>query len=85
MIELTPQQQAFIRQQIELGEYRDPAEVVGAALELLRERAADREYREDAASIERGLADVDAGRATPVDEGFELLRRRLNLPAEDIE
>ena len=34
MIELTPQQQQFIDTQIALGIFKEPADVVGTALEL---------------------------------------------------
>ena len=35
MIELTPQQQQFIDTQIAMGIFKEPADVVGTALELL--------------------------------------------------
>jgi len=39
-----------------------------------------RERRETTASIERGLADVEAGRTHPASEAFEEFRRGLPRP-----
>jgi Arc/MetJ-type ribon-helix-helix transcriptional regulator len=38
MIELTPQQQQFVDAQVATGAFKEPAEVVGVALELLQQR-----------------------------------------------
>jgi putative addiction module CopG family antidote len=55
MLELTPQQQQFIDAQVATGMFREPSEVVGAALSLLSER--QREYSQLTSAIsqiERG-------------------------------
>ncbi|MGL4513480.1 MAG: ribbon-helix-helix domain-containing protein [Lacipirellulaceae bacterium] len=80
MIELTPEQQAFVEHQVEIGAFGAPAQVVQAGLELLREAADRREHAETIASIERGRADFAAGRVLPLDEAFERIRRSLGLP-----
>ena len=41
MIELTPQQQQFVDAQVATGVFKEPAEVVGVALELLQQRQSE--------------------------------------------
>jgi putative addiction module CopG family antidote len=50
MLELTPQQHQFIDAQAATGMFREPTEVVGAALALLSER--QKEYAELESAIE---------------------------------
>ena len=55
VIELTPPQQEFIAAQVAAGFFKEPAEVVGAALDLLQQR--QREYeqlRTAVGQVERG-------------------------------
>ena len=59
MLELTPQQQQFVDAQVATGMFREPSEVVGAALTLLGER--QKEYSELTTAIgqvERGEYEV---------------------------
>jgi putative addiction module CopG family antidote len=63
MIDLTPQQLEFIEAQVSAGIFKKPAEVVGAAIELLQQR--QREYdqlRTAIGQVERGeyeLLDIE--------------------------
>jgi putative addiction module CopG family antidote len=61
MLELTPQQLQFIDAQVASGMFREPTEVVGAALALLNER--QREYAQLGSAIEQ----VERGEYSPID------------------
>lgn len=55
MIELTPQQQQFIDAQVAAGVFKEPSEVVRAALDLLQRRQGEYEKLQTAiAQVERG-------------------------------
>ncbi len=51
VLELTPQQQQFVDAQVAAGIFREPSEVVGAALNLLNER--QKEYDQLKSSIDQ--------------------------------
>jgi putative addiction module CopG family antidote len=68
MLELTPQQLQFIDAQVASGMFREPSEVVGAALSLLSER--QREY----AQLESAIEKVERGEYKPLDA--EDIKRR---------
>jgi putative addiction module CopG family antidote len=68
MLELTPQQQQFVDAQVATGLFREPSEVVGAALSLLIER--QREY----AQLESAIEQVERGDYEPLD--VEDIKRR---------
>jgi len=58
MIELTPQQQQFVDAQVAAGAFREPSEVVRAALDLLQQRQGEYEKLKTAiAQVERGEFD----------------------------
>ena len=76
MLELTPQQQAFIDSQIAAGVYHNPEEVLQAGLDLLRQK---NEESETLDSIKRGLADMEAGNTLPADEAFIEIRQQLGI------
>lgn len=61
MIELTPSQQDFVEAQVATGVFRDPGEVLQAALELLSSRQQEYALLKDAiAQVERGeVAELD--------------------------
>jgi len=61
MIELTPKQQEFIDAQIATGVFKQPAEVVGVALDLLQQR--QREYDQ----LQTAIAQVERGEYEPLD------------------
>ena len=66
MIELTPQQQQFVDAQIATGVFKEPAEVVGVALELLQQR--QREHEENVRNeLSKGIAALEAGERVPWD------------------
>jgi len=69
-ISLTPQQDAFVEQVVESGEYQNASEAVRDALRALQQRR-----QEDAAKLKAlraqinvGLADLERGDYTVVDE-----------------
>lgn len=69
-ISLTPEQDAFIDEMLEAGEYRNASEAVRDAIRALRQRRA-----EDALKLERlrrgidaGLADLERGDYEEVDD-----------------
>ena len=68
MIELTPQQQQFVDEQVATGIFKEPAEVVQAALELLQQRRS--EYDQLSTAIEQ----VERGDFAPLD--IEDIKRR---------
>jgi putative addiction module CopG family antidote len=68
MIELTPQQQQFIDAQVAAGIFKEPTEVVGAALDLFRER--QKEYER----LKGAIAQVERGEYSPLD--IEEVKRR---------
>jgi putative addiction module CopG family antidote len=61
----------FIRQQVASGRYRDESEVVSDALRLFEERC-DRAWDEVLAAIDKGEADIAAGRSTVLKTEDEL-------------
>jgi putative addiction module CopG family antidote len=68
MIELTPQQQQFVDEQIAAGLFSEPSAVVGAALGLLEQR--QREY----SRLQSAIAQVERGEYAPLD--IEEVKRR---------
>ena len=80
MIELTPDQQAFVDQQIAAGAYREPAEVVQAGLDALRREAERREYEETVEDVKQALQEYEQGQGMSVGEAFEGIRQDLGLP-----
>ena len=63
MIELTPQQQQFVDAQVATGVFKEPAEVVRVALDLLQQRQVEYDRLQTAIEqVERGdyeLLDID--------------------------
>jgi antitoxin ParD1/3/4 len=72
--ELGPQLEGFVSKLVETGRYNSKSEVVREGIRLIQ----DREMRLEAldASISRGLADADAGRAKPATEVFDRLEAK---------
>jgi putative addiction module CopG family antidote len=68
MIQLTPQQQQFVDAQVAAGVFKEPAEVIGVALDLLQQR--QREYDQLTAAINQ----VERGDYAPLD--IEDVKRR---------
>lgn len=65
----SPDLEAFVREEVNSGRFRDADAVVVHALQLLK-----RERDEAIAGINEGLADVAAGRVQPLSEAFDELR-----------
>lgn len=61
---------------VETGEYTSEADVLRDAVSALERR------RHELASIEAGLADVDAGRVKSLEDFDRDFRKRHNLPAD---
>ena len=59
-VQLTPDQEAFVRQGIERGEFNHPADAVRAALRLWEER--ERSRAEIRAAFDEAEADLASGR-----------------------
>jgi antitoxin ParD1/3/4 len=72
--ELGPQLEGFVAKLVETGRYNSKSEVVREGIRLIQ----DRELRLAAmdASISRGLADADLGRAKPATEVFDRLEAK---------
>ena len=72
---LSPDIERFVREQIDAGSFRSPVEVIE---EALRQMKADQaELDEIRQKIDRGLADVEAGRTfSPEEARAELKARR---------
>ncbi|MGO4832262.1 type II toxin-antitoxin system ParD family antitoxin [Rhizobiaceae sp. 2RAB30] len=78
--DLGEQLEAFVSKMVSSGRYNSKSEVLREGVRLIQER----ETRLAAlnASLERGLADAEAGRVMPLDEAFERLRARLEIDDE---
>ena len=78
--DLGKQLEAYIQQLVEAGRYGSKSEVLREGIRLIQ----DRETRLAAldASIARGLADVEAGRAAPADGVFKRLEDKYRAMAE---
>ena len=59
------------------GRFNSKSEVLREGVRLVQEREARLAALD--ASLARGIADADAGRTIPLDEGFDRLRVRLAL------
>jgi antitoxin ParD1/3/4 len=73
--------EAFIQAQLASGRYHDESEVVRDALRLMEDR--ERRLAAVDAAIERGLADVDAGRVHDADAVFDALEDRYTRMARE--
>lgn len=61
MVELTPEQQQFVDAQVAAGAFAKPADVVGAALDLLQHR--QQEYEQ----LQVAIGQVERGEYEPLD------------------
>ena len=71
---LGPDLEAFIQAQLASGRYNNASEVVREALRLMEER--ERQLAAVDAAIERGMADIKAGRVHDADTVFDELEVR---------
>jgi|GEM_PF-1784986 len=81
MIELTPEQEQFVKEQIAEGTYANRSELLQAAVELFKE-SIDRETAEVVAAVEQGLEDHRNGKSQPLDEAFSDIRKSLGLSSD---
>jgi Arc/MetJ-type ribon-helix-helix transcriptional regulator len=75
-IDLTPEQQDFVRQAIASGRLERPEDAVQAAMELWVER--ERRRSEILAAVDIAKASIDRG------EGTEITRESMRALAEDV-
>ena len=82
-VDLGPKLEAFISALVRNGRYRSKSEVLREGIRLVQ----DREGRLAAftASLDRALADVDAGRTQPIDEVLGELEARYRETADAAE
>ena len=73
-ITLTPELEQMVRAEVESGGYASNSEVIR---EALRERYKTMKLRELDAALDRGIADIEAGRSMPVRQAFAQIRREL--------
>ena len=69
-ITLSDEQSSYISEQVRSGLFRSADEVIGASLQLLKERDADRQRRRDELrrEIQIGIDQIDQGLTAPFDE-----------------
>lgn len=72
--------EAFVQAQLATGRYRNANEVLHDALRLMEER--ERKLAGLDAAIERGIADVEAGRFRGADVVFDELEAELQAPPD---
>jgi antitoxin ParD1/3/4 len=73
--------EAFIQAQLASGRYADASEVVRDALRLMEQR--ERRLAAVDAALERGLADIEAGRVHDADAVFDELEARYARMARE--
>ena len=81
-ISLTKHFEEFVQRQVESGRYNNSSEVIRAALRLLEDY--DRVTRAKVqAAVDRGLADLEAGRVAPFDPAEIKREGRQRLAARN--
>jgi Arc/MetJ-type ribon-helix-helix transcriptional regulator len=80
---LAPQTEHRIQRELDRGIYREPAEIIAPALDLLDE---DQSWPDDEKSeldqrLDRSMAQIERGEGIPGDKLRELLAQRLTLRA----
>lgn len=65
----------FVQAQLASGRYENASDVIRDALRLMEAR--ERKLAALDAAIERGLADIDAGRVRDMDEVFDALEAKI--------
>jgi antitoxin ParD1/3/4 len=75
-VTLTPALERMVRAEVKRGTYASNSEVIRDAL---RERYRKLKLRELDAALDRGIADIEAGRSTPAGKAFAHVRKRLGL------
>jgi antitoxin ParD1/3/4 len=76
-VQVDPQMEEFIRQEMNRGSFSSASAYVEA---LLRERFEDGQALQTLEQeLDRGLADIEAGRITSAEEAFDSVRAELGL------
>jgi len=68
----------FVNNLVRSGRYNSKSEVIREGVRIIQER--EMKLAALDAAIARGIADAEAGRVLPIEEAFERLRKRLDLP-----
>jgi antitoxin ParD1/3/4 len=79
-VDLGANLEAVVEDLVKNGRYGSKSEVLREGVRLVHEREA--QLAELLASIDRGIADADAGRVTPAEEVFAELRARIAARSE---
>jgi len=69
--------QEFVDHELGSGRYRSTDELLVAGLRLLQS-----EQREAVNAVKEGLAEMGRGEGTAIDEAFDELRQRHNIPPD---
>jgi antitoxin ParD1/3/4 len=75
-VTLTPALERMVRAEVERGTYASSSEVIR---EALRERYKKMKLEEIDAALDRGVADIEAGRSMPAAKAFAHIRKELGL------
>jgi antitoxin ParD1/3/4 len=75
-VTLTPALEKLVRDEVASGHYASNSEVIR---EALRERYKAGKLEELDAALDRGMADIEAGRSMPVEQAFTRVRAALGL------
>jgi antitoxin ParD1/3/4 len=75
-VTLTPTLEKMVREEVESGSYASNSEVIR---EALRERYRKRKLQDLNAALDRGIADIEAGRSLPAEQAFARVRKELGL------
>ncbi|MBV9044469.1 MAG: type II toxin-antitoxin system ParD family antitoxin [Alphaproteobacteria bacterium] len=79
-VDLGPKLEKTISKLVAQGRYGSKSEVIREGVRLVEER--EKRLAELDRALERGLADVAAGRTRPAEEVFEELRKRFSGKAK---
>lgn len=80
-VDLSPELDEFIDQEVASGRYASREEVLRHALEELKRDLED--YQESAKAILEGYQEIEAGGGMPLDEAFDELFRELDLDTDE--
>lgn len=78
--DLGEQLEAFVSRMVTSGRYNSKSEVLREGVRLIQER--ETKLAALNAALDRGLADVEAGRVTPADEVFDRLEAKFRAMAQ---
>ncbi len=84
-VSLTPELETWVENLVNSGMYQSSSEVMRTALRLLykQETAPNERLKQLLAAIDRGIADADAGRKTPIENvTVTMIRERAKKPRQ---